>query len=140
VLVSGLWWVYFGGDDERGAEAAAQLPERGATTRLFMGYSVGHLGHIGGLMLVAGGLHDVVHDSLHHLEWYSALLLTGGVASFLAGQVVLRRQLRFGAAVHLLGAVAMALVLTPVGVFVSGGALLTLLSGVALAMAWRNRT
>jgi low temperature requirement protein LtrA len=140
VLVSGLWWVYFGGDDERGAEAAAQLPGRGATTRLFMGYSVGHLGHIGGLMLVAGGLHDVVHDPVHHLPWYPALLLAAGVGSFLVGQVALRKQLRFGTAVHLLGAVAMALLLTPVGVFVSGGALLTLLAGLTVAMAWRNQS
>jgi len=139
VLVSSLWWVYFGGDDERGAAAAEALPDDGATSQLFLGYSVGHLGHIGGLMLVAGGLHDVVHDPVHRLGWYAGLLLTAGVGCFLVGQATLRRQLRFGAAVHLLGAVAMALLLTPVGVLVSGGALLTLLAALSVAMAWRNR-
>ncbi len=34
----------------------------------------------------------------------------------------------------------MAVLLTPVGVVVGGGALLTLLGGLTVAMAWRNQT
>ncbi len=41
VLVSGLWWVYFGGDDERVTTAPPALTGPSATTTLFLGYSVG---------------------------------------------------------------------------------------------------
>src|SRR4051794_27404065 len=53
VLLAGLWWVYFGGDDARGAEALAVAPPDRMTGDAFWAYSMLHFFHIVGLILVA---------------------------------------------------------------------------------------
>ena len=48
VLLAGLWWVYFGGDDARGAEALAVAPPERMSKDAFWAYSMLHFFHIVG--------------------------------------------------------------------------------------------
>jgi low temperature requirement protein LtrA len=97
VLLAGLWWVYFGGDDARAAEVLASAPEDELGGHAFWAYSMAHLVHILGLVLVAAGLHEVVLEPAHHLPLHSAVCLASGTAVYLLAEVMFRIRLRFGA-------------------------------------------
>lgn len=88
LLISCLWWVYFGsGDDEAGQRALDAAPEGLRVVVGMRGYSLTHMVHIAGLVLVAVGLHAVVHHPGHHLRWAVALTLSAGCALYLVAEV-----------------------------------------------------
>jgi low temperature requirement protein LtrA len=121
VLISGLWWVYFGsGDDQRGLHALEAAPPEQRPGLCIRAYGHAHLLHIAGLVLVAAGLHEIVHDPVHHLTWSFAITASGGVAAFLLAQAAFRRVMGTGPAGSLVAAAVLALALTPVGVLVAG--------------------
>jgi low temperature requirement protein LtrA len=106
VLLAGLWWVYFGGDDARGAQALVAAPPERMTSDAFWAYSMLHFCHIVGLILVAAGLHQVVASPRGHLLVRSSVTLAAGTAVFLLAQAVFRRRLALGSSRSLvLGAV-----------------------------------
>ena len=67
-LLAALWWLYFGGDDERALEALADVPEDRMASMALRSYSLVHLVHVAGLVLVAAGLHEVVAEPDHPLS------------------------------------------------------------------------
>ena len=87
VLISALWWLHF--DDEERTERALEEVERtdpARTARVaLLAFSMGYLVLVAGLVLVAAGLHDVVHAPGHHLGWGSAGNLAVGTGLFLEG-------------------------------------------------------
>jgi low temperature requirement protein LtrA len=115
-----LWWAYFGGDDTRAEHALAAVPDdrRGWVAVQAFGYW--HLPMLLGIIVLAAGLKDVVGHAFDPLDLAHALMLSGGVAVFLAGDVLFRRTLQIGPG-HLRAlAAALALATTPLGPTVSG--------------------
>ena len=96
VLLAGLWWVYFGGDDERGAEQLAAATGEQMSHLAFWAYSMDHLIHVIGLVLVAAGLHDVIVAPAYDLTTRKAAALACGTAVFLLAQAFFRRVLGLG--------------------------------------------
>jgi low temperature requirement protein LtrA len=133
-LIAGLWWVYFGADDSRGGKALSHVePERMAHEAI-QAYFVAHLLHIAGLVLVAAGLHVVVHDPAHQLDRRIAVTLAAGCAAYLAGEILYRARLDLGGLLPLLvGAVAC--LLTPLlGVSTNGLAQLLALALLVIVL------
>jgi low temperature requirement protein LtrA len=134
VVITTLWWSYFGvGDDERGlraVEAAAPEFQTGLASRA---YSLWHVLHVAGLVLVAVALDEILRDSGHPLPWSPAVAFGTGVALFMVAQALFRRTLSIGSGrLHLAAAIAM-LALVPLGVFVTGFAQLAVSGAVLVA-------
>jgi low temperature requirement protein LtrA len=90
VLLALFWWVHFT-EDARADEALLRI-EREEPGRLIrvalLAFSMAYLVLIAGLILVAAGLHEVVHDPAHHLTWQASWMLAAGVATYLFGNSV----------------------------------------------------
>jgi low temperature requirement protein LtrA len=134
VVIITLWWTYFGvGDDERGlrrVETAAPDIQTGLASRA---YSLWHVLHIAGLVLVAVALDDILRDSGRPLPWSAAVAFGAGLALFMVAQALFRRTLTIGSGrLHLATAIAM-LALAPLGAFVTGFAQLAVSGGVLVA-------
>ena len=132
LLAACLWWAYFGGDDRRAEQALAAVPDdrRGWVAVQAFGYC--HLLMLLGIIALAAGLKDAIGHAFEPLDLAHALLLAGGVAAFLAGDILFRRTLRIGPARHRAAAAVLALATVPVGLAASAVLQLTAL-GVVLA-------
>jgi len=127
LLAACLWWAYFGGDDARAERALDAVGDdrRGWVAVQAFGYW--HLLMLGGIIALAAGLKDVVGHAFEPLDLAHALLLSGGVALFLAGDVLFRRTLDIGPGHLLAVAAALALATVPLGLTISALAQLTAL-------------
>jgi low temperature requirement protein LtrA len=127
LLTACLWWAYFGGDDARAERALAAVPDdrRAAVAGRAFGYW--HLVMLLGIITLAAGLKDVIGHAFDHLDLAHALMLSGGTALFLAGDVLFRRTLRIGPGHLRGGAAALALATIPIGLSVSALAQLAVL-------------
>jgi low temperature requirement protein LtrA len=141
-LAAVLWWVIFGGSDEERTEqvltaASSERRTHLALTALFYG----NVPVLLGLVAMAAGVQETIAHtggpggwSLAGGELSDAVVLAGGAALFLAGDVAIRRVLRTGpVAMRAAGAVA-ALATTATGVTIGLGAQLALLTAVLIAM------
>ena len=137
LLAACLWWAYFGGDDTRAERALAAIPDdrRGWVAVQSFGYW--HLLMLGGIITLAAGLKDAIGHVHDPLDLAHALLLSGGVALFLAGDVLFRRTLAIGPGRLRATAAALALATIPLGLTLSAlaqlVALLVVLAGWLLA-------
>jgi low temperature requirement protein LtrA len=115
LLAACLWWAYFGGDDTRAEHALAAVPEdrRGWVAVQAFGYW--HLPMLGGIIVLAAGLKDVVGHAFDPVDLAHALMLSGGVALFLAGDVGFRRTLGLGPGRFRAAAAALCLAAVPLG-------------------------
>jgi low temperature requirement protein LtrA len=115
LLAACLWWAYFGGDDRRAEQALAAVPDdqRGWVAVQAFGYC--HLLMLLGIIALAAGLKDAIGHAFDPLDLAHALLLAGGAAAFLAGDILFRRVLRIGPARHRAVAAALALATIPIG-------------------------
>jgi low temperature requirement protein LtrA len=131
LLAACLWWAYFGGDDARAEHALAAVPDerRGAVAIVAFGYW--HLLMLLGIIALAAGLKDVIGHAFDRLDLAHALMLSGGAALFLAGDVLFRRTLHLGPARLRATAAALALALVPLGLAISA---LTQLSALVLVL------
>jgi low temperature requirement protein LtrA len=132
LLAACLWWAYFGGDDLRAERALAAVPDdrRGWVAVQAFGYC--HLLMLLGIIALAAGLKDAIGHAFDPLDLAHAWLLAGGVAVFLAGDILFRRTLGIGPARHRATAAALALATVPVGLAASAVFQLSFL-GIALA-------
>ena len=90
------------------------------------------IGMVAGLVLVAAGLHEVVHHPGHHLTARFAVTMAAGVGVYLLGEAMFRHRLGVGP-VGLLTITALACLATvPLGTAVSGLAQLAGLAAVLL--------
>jgi low temperature requirement protein LtrA len=134
VLLGGLWWAYFGSGDDVAAGAALASRAEGEVPELaFWGYSMGHLVHIGGLVLLAAGLQEVMVSPRNHLSTRWALTLAVGVAIFLGAEALLRKVFRVGSWIVLAVAAVACAVVGAYGRHVSGLVELELLATVVVA-------
>jgi low temperature requirement protein LtrA len=127
LLAACLWWAYFGGDDTRAEHALAAVPEHRRAAVAVRAFGYWHLPMLLGIVVTAAGVKDVVGHAFGHLDLAHALLLSGGVAIFLGGDVLFRRTLHLGPGRLRAVAAALALVTVPLGLAVSGLAQLAVL-------------
>lgn len=99
-LVSALWWIYFGGDDQDGAAALETALDTGRVDVPWV-YAGVHLFHVAGLVLVAAGLEEVVAEPAHGLGPRLALTMAAGCALFLTAQYAYLRLLAVRTGVEL---------------------------------------
>ena len=117
-----LWWLYFGGDTERAERALRTMqPVRRARAALnAFGYA--HLPILLGIITIAAAERAGFTHPSHSLAWSRSALLGGGVAIFLAGDVLLRWELGIGRTTIRTGAALLAVAALPLGAFVSPAA------------------
>jgi low temperature requirement protein LtrA len=134
-LVAALWWLYFDGDDARAeARLATSGPAERARLALY-GYGYGFFLVLGGIVLLAAGLHGAV---LHHddsLHAWDAIALGGGLGITLGGLGLLRGLLRIGAPGARLVAAVLACATIPLGVAATGGAQLVATVVIVVVLA-----
>jgi low temperature requirement protein LtrA len=114
LLIAGLWWTYFDGDDER-AEHAMAAADPGARGRMaILGYWYAHLVMICGVVLVAAGVRQALATG--GAEFRAAWLLSGGIAAYLGGDVLFRRVIGLQPLALRAGGALIALALGSLGV------------------------
>src|SRR6476620_9161784 len=135
-LVSALWWVFFAvGDDEEGVRALEQLPPEQMTRRALWAYSIGVLVIIAGLVLVAAGLHEALHDPTHHLTTVVAATFAAGVATTVLGVLLYVRLLGLDRGAALVAGALVAMLTVPLGLALSALAQLAGLVVVVVGLA-----
>jgi low temperature requirement protein LtrA len=136
LLAACLWWAYFGGDDARAERALAAIPDERRGWVAIQAFGYWHLLMLGGIIVMAAGLKDVVGHAFDPLDLAHALMLSGGVAAFLAGEVLFRRTLAIGPGRLRATAAALVLATVPLGLAVAALAqLVALVLVVAASLA-----
>ena len=123
-----LYWAYFGGDQERAEQAlnAIEDPTRRARVALHaFGYA--HYPMLIGIIATAAGVKKEIAHAFGHASAAQAIALGGGVAMFLAGDLLFRRILRIGRPGYRIVSLVGALASIPVGLAMAAGQLLVLL-------------
>jgi low temperature requirement protein LtrA len=135
LLAAGLWWAYFGADDDEQAERAliaAPAPRRPWIA--LHGFGMAHFFLLLGIVLVAVGLKKATGHAYDALTYAQALALGGGIAIFLAADVAFRRVLGLARSPHRAVAALAALATIPLGAEVAAVAQIGVLAAV-LALA-----
>jgi low temperature requirement protein LtrA len=105
-VASGVWWVYFDGDEERATEALAAAPPERRQAVAFNAFALGHVVMTMGIVVLAAGIADAIH---HVGEHAGPWLLGTGAAVFLLGHAAHRAALGTGRTVdRVVGAVVAA--------------------------------
>ena len=131
-LSAGLWWSYFGGDEDeprRGLDAAPI--ERRASVAL-NAYYYSHLLILLGIVGIAAALETAIAHAFDPLEFALALALGGGAAVFFAGEIFFLRSLRIGHSLWRFLTAALALATIPLG---TAGSALLQLAALVVAIA-----
>ena len=116
LLSAGLWWAYFGADDDEQAERAlTDAPRRRQPWIALEGFGIAHYFLLLGVVLTAAGIKKAIGHAYDPLETAQALVLGGGVALFLAADVAFRRVLGLGRSLHRAVAALLALATVPLG-------------------------
>jgi low temperature requirement protein LtrA len=129
-----LWWLYFGGDDERAEHALGNLPQLERAQAALRAFGYWHLPMLLGIIAIAAVEREATGDPFSSLNWARAAILAGGVCAFLVGDVAFRRELRIGRAAWRFAAAAACLATTPLGVALSPFAETAVLVAVLLAV------
>jgi low temperature requirement protein LtrA len=92
-VASGLWWVYFDGDEARADAEFEKATEHRRQMLAYYAFTGAHLVMIIGVILVAAGITDAIHhfDGHAHRWWLGC-----GTAVFLVGHAIYRGLLRSG--------------------------------------------
>jgi low temperature requirement protein LtrA len=140
LLSAGLWWTYFGGDDERAERALAALSKRARARAALDAFGYAHLAVLLGIICLAVGLKKATGHAYDPLETGPALALAGGVALFLLGDVWFRAILRIGCSLPRAAGALVALATIPLGTQVAAvvqvGALVIVVAASATAGTW----
>jgi low temperature requirement protein LtrA len=134
LLSAGLWWAYFGADDDEQAERAlTDAPARRQPWIALEGFGIAHYFLLLGVVLTAGGIKKAIGHAYDPLATAEALVLGGGVALFLAADVAFRRILGLGRSPHRALAAVLALATIPLGSEIAAVAQLAVLVVVLTA-------
>jgi low temperature requirement protein LtrA len=142
-LSAELWWTYFGGDDTR-AERAMDAAEPSRRPQLAIdAFGYAHWLMLLGIVAVAAALKSVIGHASDTLGLAQALFLSGGLATFLLGDVIFRAVLRIGPGRWRGAAALVALAAVPLGTALAGVvqlAALVLVLGAAIALERGQKT
>jgi low temperature requirement protein LtrA len=135
VLLSLLWWVHFADDTSTAkVEEVVERPEGMSGRTALIAFSLGYLVLVAGLILVAAGLHDAVHDPGHTVAWAAAWNMAVGAAVYLLGNVFYLNRLGIGGRRWFAVAAVLCLPTAFAGHLASGSVQVVLL-GVVLAIS-----
>jgi low temperature requirement protein LtrA len=135
VLAFGLWWLYFGGDDEAAEHALEAVPSMQRGRLAIRAFGFAHYPLLLGVVVFAAGVKKATTYAGGHIYLSQALLLGGGVALFLLADVWFRRILSIGVLRFRLAGGLAALATVPLGLTSTIGqmvALALVLAGVLL--------
>jgi low temperature requirement protein LtrA len=118
-----VWWLYFGRGDDAWAERSlgAMEPVRRAHAALF-GYGYWHLPMLLGIVAIAAAERGALAHPFSPVSWSRAALLGAGLAVFLAGDALFRRELELGSGAVRSCAAVLALATLPLGAEVAPAA------------------
>jgi low temperature requirement protein LtrA len=120
LLSACLWWAYFGsGDAESAEEAIGRAPPARRAQMAVYGYGWWHIAILLGVIAIAGALRHAIGHASNELSTGQAVMLGGGAALFMLGDVMFRRTLGIGRGMARLAAAALALATIPLGTSVS---------------------
>jgi low temperature requirement protein LtrA len=123
-----LYWAYFGGDEERAEHALDSIADSKRRARVALqAYGYAHYPMLIGIIATAAGIKKEVAHAFGHVSTGQAIALGGGVALFLAGDMVFRRILRIGTSGYRMVSLVGALVSIPVGLIYPAAQLVVLL-------------
>jgi low temperature requirement protein LtrA len=115
-LTAGLWWSYFGQDEDRRAlQAMVSAPNRDRPRLALRGFYHWHLLILLGIVALASALERAIGHAADPLSFARSLALAGGVAVFLLGDALFRNTLSIGRPAWRLLAAALALATLPLG-------------------------
>jgi low temperature requirement protein LtrA len=115
LLTAGLWWIYFGGDDQAAERALRAAPQPRRPRMALNAFGIWHMPILLGIIATASALKVVTAHPGHSLEAGQAVALGGGVAVYLLGEVLFRRSLGIGDSGVRVAAAAAALATIPLG-------------------------
>ncbi|MEU8124508.1 low temperature requirement protein A [Spirillospora sp. NPDC049024] len=134
-LAAAVWWSYFARDDERAEESLTAADDLRRTQMTMFGYFYAHIPLVVGIIVAAAGMGQAVGHAWDALHLGPALALAGGVALYLAGDVAFRRIVRIGPSRIRLGAAAVALAATPLGLWLAAAEIAALVLVIVAALA-----
>ncbi|GLW54583.1 low temperature requirement protein A [Kitasatospora phosalacinea] len=112
----GLWWAYFGADDEEKAvHAMARLDDARRNLAAIKVYNLGHYALLLAVILFATGAKTATAHPTSPIHLPEALALSGGTALFLCANTGIRRTLALGPTRLRLLTAALVLAITPLG-------------------------
>ena len=88
-----LWWLYFGGDDERAEHALAALPQLERAHAALRAFGYWHMPMLLGIIAIAAVEREATAHPFSSLSWARAAILGGGRGGLPRG----RRRLPAGA-------------------------------------------
>jgi low temperature requirement protein LtrA len=140
-LTAALWWAYFGIEDDERAERAMVAADPAVRPALALAaYFYAYIPMLLGIVALASGVKEAIVRTGSTLPAGPCVAMGCGVALFLAGSAAFRHALRIGPGRYRLGAAALALAASAVGVTLSVAAelaLLTLIVSAALMVESR---
>ncbi len=134
-LAAALWWSYFGGDDEAAERVLVATSDEQQGMLAINAYFYAYVPMLLGIVATAAGAKKSLGHLPEPLGW-SAALLGGGVAAYLAGEAMFRRMTRIGSAANRLVACGAALAAVAVGFWLSAVAELATLVVILTLMLW----
>jgi low temperature requirement protein LtrA len=94
-LATVMWWMYFGGDDERAVSAMEAAPAEKRPVWAITGYFLAHYVMIFGILMVAAGTHLGVDDLFARTSAAGAWIVACGGGLFALGSAAFRQALHF---------------------------------------------
>jgi low temperature requirement protein LtrA len=131
--VAAMWWAYFVGEDEAGAEALRARPPRSRGVRALVGYDLSHVLMMGGIVAVAAGTRLSLPRLTSPIATAPAAFIAAGAATYLAGLTLFRLALGHRPAWSRTVGAALLLAVLPVGT--AAGAAQELLAVAAVIAA-----
>ena len=134
-LAAAMWWTYFDVGSLRAAQALENEPPGQVQNEMARdAYSLLHFPVVAGVVLVALGLEHVLAHVAEPLDDVSSVVLAGGVALFLLGQVAFKYRLSHLFSYHRIVVAACYLAAIPLFRVVDAWAALTIAAVVAWAL------
>lgn len=139
VLAFLLWWIYFGGDDERAEQALDATPSMLRGRKAIHAFGFAHYPLLFGVVAFAAGVKKATAYAGGHVYLSQALVLGGGVALFLLSDALFRGVLGIGLRRYRIAGGLAALLTVPLGVINTAAQLIALaavLVGVVASERW----
>ncbi|MGH2663585.1 MAG: low temperature requirement protein A [Actinomycetota bacterium] len=132
-LVAAMWWAYFVGDEEGADHAMTSASPAQRFGLAINGYFFAYIPILLGVITTAAGLELSIGDVLARLEIAPAVLLAGGVALYLTGDVAFRRVMRIRPIAYRAGAAVIALGTVVLGLYLAAAIQLVALVVIVIA-------